>query len=191
MQGHTCFCLWHFGQHSPTRETVEQNHWTNVAFIHFRGQNYCLKPFWSTQMLRVLCSTVIPLQVDFAAPGTPSQGCLSQWCWLYPGELDELTLVNGPDLLMAPSHPPKCHIPPETLRARSHGSLMAQWTFIWDGNFPARFKRYKEVIIHGFLCVTKLFRRDCSAIHGRSALLHLPSKIELLPSDIVSLRISH
>lgn len=114
-------------------------------------------------MLRVFCSTVVPLRVVFLRPGRGWTGLPQPW--LYPGELDTFVLVSGLDWLMAPSHPPKCYIPPEALRARSRSSLMAQWTFIWDGNFPARFKRCKEVIIHGFLCVTKLLRRDCSTIN--------------------------
>lgn len=101
----------------------------------------------------------------FCHQGEASQGCLSHWGWLYPSDLDGLTLVIGPDLLMTPSHPLKCHTPPEALTARYLGNLMAEWTFIWDGNFPAQFKRHKEVTIHGFLCVTKLFRRDCSMIN--------------------------
>lgn len=55
----------------------------------------------------------------------------------YPGKLDKLILVNGPDLLLAPYHSPKYHIPPKTLRAQSHRGLMAQRMFIWDGNCPA------------------------------------------------------
>ena len=156
MQDHTCFCLWHFGEHSPTGEIVEQNHWTKATFTHFMGHNYCLKCFWSTQML--YCYPALggfsatrekPARASPASDAGFILVSLVSWLWL-----------------TAPSHPSKCHIPPEALRARSHGSLMAQWMCIRDDNFPARFKRYKEVIIHGFLCVTKLFRRDCRAIHA-------------------------
>lgn len=58
----------------------------------------------------------------FYHQGEARQACLNQCCWCQPGEPDELALGNGPGLLVAPSHPPKCHTPPEALRNHSHSS---------------------------------------------------------------------
>lgn len=85
---HACSCLWHFGERSPTRETGEQNHWTNIACFYFIGQNYCLQALWSSRLLRVLRSAAITLWVDFLPPGRSQPGlpqpvtlALSWWAW--------------------------------------------------------------------------------------------------------------